>query len=93
MFSEIYVLTRTSWRGVLSGFQFKKPAHRYVKEIGLAAMLATKKLAGVAPEVNVREHVPVWVRLPAHSGFVTMECHQKFKTEVSVAPQKWLYVL
>ena len=31
------------------------PAHRYVEEIGSAAMLAAKRLAGVAPEVNFRK--------------------------------------
>ena len=33
------------------------PAHRYVEENSLAAMLAIKRSAGVAPEVNLREHV------------------------------------
>ena len=32
-------------------------AHRYVEENGLTAMLATNKLAAVAVEVNLREHV------------------------------------
>ena len=31
------------------------PAHRYVEEIGSAAMLAAKRLAGVTPEVILRE--------------------------------------
>ena len=58
-------------------------------------MLATKRSAGVAPEVNLREHVK-HTPLPslnkaAHSGFETQRrCHQKFKTGVSVAPQKGL---
>ena len=30
------------------------PAHRYVEEIGSAAMLVTKMSAGVPPEVNLR---------------------------------------
>ena len=34
-----------------------KPAHRYMEENGSAAMLAAKRLVGVAPEVNLREHV------------------------------------
>ena len=33
------------------------PAHRYVEENGLAAMLGTKRLVGVTPEVNLWEHV------------------------------------
>ena len=33
------------------------PGRRYVEEIGSAAILAAKRLAGVAPEVNLREHL------------------------------------
>ena len=33
------------------------PTHRYVGENGPAAMLVTKRSAGVAPEVNLREHI------------------------------------
>ena len=33
------------------------PAHRYKEEIGLAAIPAAKRSAGVAPEMNLREHV------------------------------------
>ena len=36
---------------------------RYVEEIGLAAMLAAKRSAGVAPEVNLRERTMLLVRL------------------------------
>ena len=36
---------------------------RYVEEIGSAAMLAAKRSAGVAPEVNLRERVMLLVRL------------------------------
>ena len=47
----------------------------YVEENGLAATLATKRSAGVAPEVNIREHVTC-MPLPStnkttHSGFET----------------------
>ena len=61
------------------------PAHRYMEENGLAAMLATKKLAGVAPEVNLQEHVPHTpppsANKAAHSGFETQKRrHQKSKT-------------
>ena len=70
------------------------PAIRYVEEIGLAAMLASKKVAGVTPEVNFREWV-TYMPLPstnkaAYSGFETQRCNQKSKTRVSVAQQKGL---
>ena len=66
-----------------------------MEQIGLTAMLATKSLAGVTPEVNVRECVTC-MPLPsankaAHSIFETQRRHhQKSKTGVSVAPQKGL---
>ena len=50
---------------------------------------------GVAPEVNLREHV-TGIPLPsvnnaAFAGFETQRrCDQKFKTGLSVAPQKGL---
>ena len=59
----------------------------------LAAMLATKRSAGVVPEVNLRERVTCMQssNKAAHSGFEThRKCHQKSKTGVSVAPQKGL---
>ena len=51
------------------------PALRYVEETGLTAMLAAKRLAGVTPEVNLRQHVTC-MPLPSankavHSGFKT----------------------
>ena len=61
------------------------PGCRYVEEIGLAAMLAAKRSAGVTPEVNLRECVTC-MPLPsankaAHSGFETQRRHhQKSKT-------------
>ena len=59
------------------------------------AMLAPKRSAGVAPEVNLREHVtympPPSVNKAAHSGFETQRRHhQKSKTGVSMASQKGL---
>ena len=71
------------------------PASRYVLQNGSAAMLATKRLAGIALEVNLREHV---THTPAPnmnkvfcSGFKTQRrCHQKSKTGLSVAPLKGL---
>ena len=53
------------------------PAHRYVEEIDSAAMLAAKRLAGVVPELNLREHVTHMILSSAnsvkaaHSGFET----------------------
>ena len=60
---------------------------------GSAAMLAAKRLVGVAPEVNLMEYVPHMllpiVNKADHSGFETQRRHhQKTKTGVSVAPQK-----
>ena len=71
------------------------PAHRYMEENGLAAMLATKRSEGVAPEVKLREcvtHVPPSSMIKAvHSGFETQRRHhQKAKTGVLVAPLKGL---
>ena len=73
------------------------PANKYMEENGLAAMLATKRSAGVAPRVNLREYV-ICMPMPnmnkaVHSCFETQRrCDQKSKTGVSVAPQKdfWL---
>ena len=59
----------------------------------LAALLAAKKLVGVAPELNLRElisHAP----LPSankgdHSGIETQRRHyRKSKTGISVVPKK-----
>ena len=52
-------------------------AHRYVEENGSAAMLAAKRLVGVALEVNFREHV-THMPLPsmkkaAYSDFETLK--------------------
>ena len=74
------------------------PVHRYVEEIGSAAMLATKRLAGVTPEVNLRECVTCMplpsVNKAAHSGFETQRRHhQKSKMWVSVVSQKGLMSL
>ena len=66
-----------------------------MEEINSAAMLATKRLAGVTPEVNLGE--PITHALPpsankaAHCGSETKRRHhQKSETWVSVAPQKGL---
>ena len=57
-------------------------------------MLVVKRLAGVAPEVNLRNplHIGEEAHKPGiHPGFETQDrCHQKSKTGVSVASQKRL---
>ena len=59
----------------------------YVEEHSLAA----KRLTGVAPEVDLREHVTHTPLPSVHPGFESkMRCHQKSKTGLSVAPQKGL---
>ena len=73
-------------------------AHRYVEENGLAAMLATKRSAGVTPEVNLREcvaHTPLpSVNKAARSGFETQRRHhQKPTTGVISGPTKRTYLL
>ena len=51
------------------------PGHRYVEKIGLAAILAVKRLTGFGPVVNLREcvtHVPLSsTNKASHSGFET----------------------
>ena len=71
------------------------PGYRYLEDISLVAMLATKRLAGVTPEVNLGEHLACMplssLNKAASSGFETQgRHHQKSKTKVSVAPQKGL---
>ena len=71
------------------------PGRRYVEEIASAAMLAAKRLAGIVPEVNLREHITYTplqsMNKAAHFGFETQRrCHLKSKTGVSEAPQKGL---
>ena len=69
------------------------PACRYVEENGSAAIVVTKRSAGVTPKVNLKEYA-TYMSLPsvnkaAHSGFETQRIyHQKFKVGVSVAPRK-----
>ena len=68
------------------------PAHRYVEEIGLAAMLAAKRLADVTPEVNLREHVtpmpPPSVNQAAYSGFETQRRHTRSPKQEYQWPHK-----
>ena len=71
-------------------------ACRYVEENGSAAMLATKRLAGVTPEVKLSEHVkctpPPSTNKAAHSG-----CETKMSQEVQNRgisdPTKGTYVV
>ena len=69
------------------------PACRYMDENGSAAMLATKRLVGVTPEVNFRECVTC-MPLPSANNALCFETqrryHQKSKTGILVAPQKGL---
>ena len=64
-----------------------------MKEIVLAAMLVTKRSAGIALEVNLREYV-AYMTLPsvnkdAQSGVETLRRQkQKSKIGVSVTPKK-----
>ena len=54
------------------------PGHRYVEEISLAAMLAAKRSAGVAPELKLKGacNKPS-TKKTAHSGFETQRrCHR-----------------
>ena len=69
------------------------PPCRYMEEIGLAAMLATKRLAGFTLELNLSViHMPLpSANKATHSGFETQRrYHQKSKTGASVAPQTGL---
>ena len=71
------------------------PAYSYVEENGSAAMLASKRLAGVTSQVNLKERethtsLPI-VNKATYSAFKTKRRHhQKSKTVVSVAPQEGL---
>ena len=60
------------------------PTHRYVEQIGLAAMLAIRRLATVTPEVNLSGHITC-MPLPeqgCRSGFETQRRHhQKSKAQ------------
>ena len=69
--------------------------HSYEEENGSAAMLTTKRSAGVTPDMNLIDCVthipPPNANKAAHSGFETQRrCRQKSKTRESVAPQKGL---
>ena len=73
------------------------PARWYVEENGSAAILTAKGLAGVAPEVNLRECVtcipPLSANNSAHSGFETQSRHHQMSETGYQWPQKWTCVL
>ena len=65
------------------------PDPKYVEEISSAAMLAVKRSAGITTEVNT--YASASANKAAHCGFETQRrCHQKSKTNLSVAPQQGL---
>ena len=65
------------------------PDPKYVEEISSAAMLAVKKSAGITTEMNT--YASASTNKAAHCGFETQRrCHQKSKTNLSVAPQQGL---
>ena len=83
----------TEWLARLRGLPIKSgilPLLKHARGKWLAAMLAAKRSAGVAPELYLREHVTC-TPLPSSNKvahFGTQRCHQKSKIGVSVDPQK-----
>ena len=74
------------------------PACWYMEEIGSAAILTTKRLAGVTPEVNLMECVTCTplpsVNKAAHSAFETQqEMSPKVQNRGMSGPTKRTYVL
>ena len=67
-------------------------AHRYVEEIGLAAMLSTKRLAGVTPEVNFRECVTC-MPLPSANKALKVRGNVTRNLKHGYHPTKRTYVL
>ena len=65
--------------------------YKHVNQNGLAVMLAVKRSAAVALEVNLR--IPLHAGNEPNRGFGIQGInHQKYKTEVSVAGDKTLIV-
>ena len=58
------------------------PICKYVDQNGLAAMLATKRSAGVTPEINLKN--PLHTGNETHKWGIHPGCRQKCKTGVSV---------
>ena len=69
------------------GLPFEPPmrGHSYVEEISSAAMLTTKRLAGVKPQVNLRERVLRQARNPE-------EMSPEVQNRGIIGPQKWTCV-
>ena len=71
------------------------PAHRYVEYNGSAAILATKRSAGVTPEVNLGECVthrsPPSVNKAAHSIFKTQDMSPEVQNRGISGPTKRTY--
>ena len=65
------------------------PSHRYVEVNGSAAMLATKRSAGVAPEMNLREYVTCMPLSSVNKEETSPEVQNK---DIS-GPTKMTYVL
>ena len=66
----------------------------YIDQEALAAMLAVKRSAGVAPEVNLRNPGKEACKKGIDHAFETQgRRHQKCKTRASVAPQKGLFFI
>ena len=73
----VYLVTDCEWQHDMSQFQAASmPAHRYAEENSSAAMLATKRSAGVVPEMNLREGVTCFP-LPSRNKAALRRCHQK----------------
>ena len=68
---------------------------RYMEAICLAAMLAAKRLAGVTPKVNLREHVNVYASTKHKFWLSNPEISSEIqKSGISaLPPQKRTYVL
>ena len=71
------------------------PAHRYVEDNGSAAMLVTKRSAGVTPKVNLGECVthrsPPSVNKAAHSIFKTQDMSTEVQNRGIRGPTKRTY--
>ena len=61
------------------------PVHRWVKENVLVAMLATRRPAGVAPEVNLRKHV---TRMPLLSASKAVHPGLKPRGDTARSPKQ-----
>ena len=96
VYSTVIAVCGTNGRGFESRTSTNTCGYicRYVDQKGLAAMLTSMQSAGVAPEVNLRNHCAQArknISEGIHPGFETQaRRHQKSETGLSVAPQKGL---